>query len=58
MSPQIQNAKLLLELLQDPTIGIDPEKTKLYLGQLESYLTSGNAMASPSTGIAGVNFTK
>ena len=53
-----ENAKLLLELLQDPTIGIDPEKTKLYLGQLESYLTSGNAMASPSTGIAGVNFTK
>lgn len=53
-----ENAKLLLELLQDPTIGIDPEKTKLYLGQLESYLTSGNAMASPSTGIGGVNFTK
>ena len=53
-----ENAKLLLELLQDPTISLDPEKTKLYLGQLESYLSSGNAMASPSTGIAGVNFTK
>ena len=53
-----ENAKLLLELLQDPTIGIDPEKTKLYLGQLESYLQSGNAMVSPSTGVGGVNFTK
>ena len=55
-----ENAKLLLELLQDPTISLDPEKTKLYLGQLESYLKSGNAMAmaSPSTGVGGVNFTK
>jgi len=53
-----ENAKLLLELLQDPTISLDPEKTKLYLGQLESYLSSGNSAVSPSTGVGGVSFTK
>ena len=53
-----ENAKLLLELLQDPTISVDPEKTKLYLAQLESYLQSGNTTVSPSTGVGGVSFTK
>ena len=53
-----ENAKLLLELLQDPTISVDPEKTKLYLAQLEGYLQSGNTTVSPSTGVGGVSFTK
>ena len=53
-----ENAKLLLELLQDPTISLDPKKKELYLGQLESYFSSGNTTPKPSTGIGGVSFIK
>ena len=53
-----QNAQLLFDLLQDPTINLDPKKKEQYLKQLESYFSLPGATTSPSTGVGGVNFTK
>ena len=48
----------LFDLLQDPTINLDPQKKEQYLKQLESYFSLPGATTSPSTGVGGVNFTK
>ena len=53
-----QNAQLLFDLLQDPTINLDPKKKEQYLKQLERYFSLPGATTSPSTGVGGVNFTK
>ena len=53
-----QNAQLLFDLLQDPTINLDPKKKEQYLKQLESYFSLPGATTSPSTGVGGVSFTK
>ena len=53
-----QNAQLLFDLLQDPTINLDPKKKEQYLKQLESYFSLPGATTSPRTGVGGVNFTK
>lgn len=53
-----QNAQLLFDLLQDPTMDLDPKKREQYLKQLESYFSLPGATTSPSTGVGGVNFTK
>ena len=53
-----QNAQLLFDLLQDPTINLDPKKKEQYLKQLESYFSLPGATTSPSTGVGGVSFIK